>query len=118
MKLGLFSVLALCCATGCAANPGLQSQVDSLQKESARQDKQIEELSKAAAKCSGERVAGDLKQDASDLASAAWSWLTSEASDAKRASAPIITCYREGANDVHSLDDAQKLMAHCYNAQH
>jgi hypothetical protein len=118
MKLGLiFGVLALC-ATGCAANPALQAQMDSLQKESARQDAQIKELSVAAAKCSGQRVAGDLAQDASDLASAAWSWLTEEAGDARKASAPIIACYRAGSDNVHDLDSAQRLMAHCYNAQH
>lgn len=119
MKLGLiFSALALCCATGCAANPALQAQVNQLQQESARQDKQIETLSAAAAKCSGQRVAGDIVQDASDLATAAWSWLSAEASDANRYASPIVACYRAGSDNVHDLDGAQRLMAHCYNAQH
>lgn len=117
MKLGLiFSTVALlACATGCAANPALQAQVSQLQQESVRQDAEIKDLSAKAAKCNGERVAGDLYQDASDMASAAWSWLTAEASDAKKASTPIIACYRGGASDVHSFDDAQRLMEHCYH---
>lgn len=119
MKLGLIfgTAILLACATGCAANPALQAQVDQLQRTANQQDAQIKDLSAKAAKCSGERVAGDLYQDAGDLASAAWSWLTEEASDAKKASAPIIACYRGGASDVHSFDDAQRLMQHCYNAQ-
>lgn len=120
MKLGLIfagTFLAIMTA-GCAANPGLQAQVDSLKAESAKQDKQIEELSASAAKCSGQRVAGDLKQDASDLATAAWSWLSSTSSDAYRTASPIISCYRQGSGDVHSLEQAQALMSHCYHESH
>ena len=118
MKLGLvFSVLALVACTGCAANPALQAQVADLQKTAARQDQQIEELSAAAAKCSGRRVAGDLATDASDLATAAWNWLSSEASDANRAAQHIVACYRAGSDDVHTFDQAQALMSRCYHAQ-
>jgi hypothetical protein len=119
MKLGLSftAILVACITAGCAANPGLQSQVDALQKKNEEQHREIQDLSAKAAKCNGRLVAGDLQQDASDLATAAWAWLTTQASDARHAASPIISCYRAGASDVHSLDDAQRLMAHCYNIQ-
>ncbi len=117
MKLGIL-IASLILVTGCAANPALQSQVDQLQKETARQDAEIKDLSAKAAKCNAGLVTNDLKQDASDLASAAWSWLTEQAGDAKRASSQIITCYRQGSDSVHTLEEGQALMAYCYRQQH
>lgn len=120
MKLGLIfgTAILLACATGCAANPALQAQVNSLQQTANEQDAQIRELSAKAAKCNGQLVYGDLKQDASDLATSAWSWLSSVAGDARKSATPIITCYRDGADDVHSLEDSRKLMLHCYDQAH
>ncbi len=117
MKFGLI-IASLLLATGCAANPALQSQVDSLQRESARQDAEIKDLSAKAAKCNGQLVYGDLKQDASDLATSAWSWLSEVAGDARKSSEKIITCYRGNSDSVHSLEDSRALMLHCYDQAH
>ena len=118
MKLGLIfgTAILLVCATGCAANPALQAQVTSLQQESARQDAEIKELSAKAAKCNAKLVYGDLKQDASDLATAAWSWLSEETGDARKSANTIIACYRAGSASVNTFEDAQNLMARCYQA--
>lgn len=120
MKLSLFAVIAvgLVSVTGCAANPALQSQVDTLQREGARQDAEIKDLSAKAAKCNTGLVANDLKTDASDLASAAWSWVSSEASDGAAYTKSIASCYRAGSGNVHSWDDSKALMESCYRAQH
>lgn len=117
MKLGLiFGSLALgFCAMGCAANPALQAQVNQLQQTANEQDAQIKELSAKAAKCNAKLVYGDLKQDASDLATAAWSWLSEETGDARKSANTIIACYRAGSASVNTFEDAQNLMARCYN---
>jgi hypothetical protein len=118
MKLGLVLVATLLAATsmGCAANPAMQAQVESLQRESARQDAEIKDLSAKAAKCNAGLVAGDLKQDASDLATAAWSWLSETTGDASKTGNAIIACYRAGSSDVHTFEQGQNLMSRCYTA--
>jgi hypothetical protein len=118
MKLGLIfsATLLASLAMGCAANPGMQAQLEGLQRESARQDAEIKDLSAKAAKCNAGLVAGDLKQDASDLATAAWSWLSEETGDARKSANSIIACYRAGASSVNTFEDAQNLMSRCYTA--
>lgn len=117
MKLSLIAVLAVA-FTGCAANPGLQSQVDNLQRETARQDREIEDLSAKAAKCNAGAVAGDLKTDATDFASAAWTWVSHEASDGASYTKSIASCYNAGRANVHSWEDGKALMETCYHNQH
>lgn len=116
MKLGLIAMAAIaaCCSIGCAANPALQSQVADLQKESNRQNEEVRELSAKAAKCAATKAAYDLQKDASDLATAAWSWLSSEADDTAKHGDQIIACYRAGSSEVHTFEQSQNLMARCY----
>lgn len=116
MKLSLLSLVAVAAmSVGCAANPGLQSQVDSLQKESDLQNAKIRELSADAIKCQSGQAAGDLGTDAKVLATASWAWLTATASDATTASEKIAHCYSASSDSVHTFEQARILMQHCYD---
>ena len=112
MNLSLLAVIAvgLVAVTGCAANPALEAKV-------VEQHQQIEELSAKAAKCNTGLVASDLKTDVSDMASAAWSWVSAEGSDGAHYTKNIASCYHAGFANVHSWEDSKTLMSACYNAQ-
>lgn len=113
MKLSLLAVIAvgLVTVTGCAANPALEAKV-------AEQHQQIEDLSARNAKCNAVAVGGDLKTDAGNMASAAWTWVSNKASDGAQYTASIASCYRANSSNVHSFEDSKNLMEHCYNTQH
>jgi outer membrane murein-binding lipoprotein Lpp len=110
MKLSLLAVIAvgLVSVAGCAANPALEAKV-------AEQHQEIETLSAKAAKCNTGLVAGDLKTDAVDMASAAWTWVSSEAHDGAVYTKNIASCYHANSSNVHSFEDSRTLMARCYN---